>query len=140
MSRTCKQDPLRVEQVRQMGLACRGKTHSAEHRAKMSLAHQQRPPHSAETREKISRSGKGKHRGPLSAEHRAKLSAIRRGRRLSPEHRAKLSLAGKGRSHSAESRMKMSAIRKARSGEQLAKIQKAKKGKPCGIPTNLGSI
>lgn len=54
-----------------------------------------RPPLSAETREKLGRSTRGK---PRSAEVRAKISAAHQGKTLSAEHRAKLSAAHAGKS------------------------------------------
>lgn len=55
---------------------------------------------------------KGKKRGPLSPEHKAKLSAIGKGRPHSQEHRARISAALKGRIVSDETRAKLSASNK----------------------------
>lgn len=52
---------------------------------------------SAEGRKKISEAQKGRKRGPLSPETRAKISAANRGKPLTAEHRAKLAAAKLGR-------------------------------------------
>ena len=67
---------------------------------------------------------------PLSAEHRAKISAARSGRPRAPfsvEHRAKLSAAGRGRKHLAETCAKISEALQGRvlSVEHRAKISNA---------------
>ena len=81
----------------------KGRTHSAESRARMSKARRGKhlPPISMEHRERIGAAQRGV---PKSAEHRAKLSAANKGRPSchkgipkSPEHRAKLSMALRGR-------------------------------------------
>lgn len=77
-------------------------------------------------------------RGPLSEEHRAKLSAARKGKKLGPkseEHKAKLSAANKGKKRGPLSEKQKAALRKANIGrkrpcseETKAKISAAKKG------------
>jgi hypothetical protein len=74
-----------------------------------------------------------KGRRQLSPEHRAKLSAAKKGRPLSPEHRAKLSAARKGRKfgpHSAERRANIAAALSR--PEVRAKLSAAHKGKKRG--------
>lgn len=91
--------------------------------------------HSKEARAKMSAARKGKARGPLSAKHRANLSAAKRGKKhsqpVSAEHRAKLSAAGKGRIISEEWRAKLSAAAtgKRLSAEHRAKVGQAGKGR-----------
>lgn len=64
--------------------------------------------HSVEARAAISEGHKGKKYGPLSPEHRAKLSEAAKGRSLSAEHRAKISEVQKGKIVSAEHRAAIS--------------------------------
>jgi hypothetical protein len=77
--------------------------------------------HSAETRAKISIAAKmdvGR-KAPKSAEHRAKISATLKGRVLSPEHRVKTVAAILARKPaSAETRARMSAAHKARAARK----------------------
>jgi group I intron endonuclease len=58
--------------------------------------------HSPETRAKMSAAQSGKKRKPLSAEHRAKLSAAKLGVPKSAEHRAAMSAAQIGKKHPAD--------------------------------------
>lgn len=95
------------------GAACKGRKLSAEHCAKLSVAHRGKKlsekhranaaaacvgmtgkKHSLETRAKISATKTGK---KLLVETRAKISAAMTGRKLSIEHREKLSAAAKVR-------------------------------------------
>ena len=104
--------------------------------------------HSPETRQKISDSMKGKHKGkPLSAAHRQKLSEAKKGqipwikgKEHSPDTRRKISEANKGKKHSPEARKKLSEAGKGRipwnkgetgvySDETRRKISEANKGK-----------
>ena len=68
---------------------------------------------SAETKAKISAAKFGKGIGrkmpPFSHEHRARISAAKRGQRLSQEHRARIGASNKGKIRSSETREKMSA-------------------------------
>ena len=93
-----------------------------------------RGPHSAETREKISRANQGRSKGPLSAETREKLSQAQRGKSHSAESREKMSQAQRGRSVSAKTREKISqALRgKSLSAETREKISQASRGKSKG--------
>ena len=89
-------------------------------------------PMSPEHRAKVSAALTGKTHSP---EARAKISAARKGKKFSPESRAKMSLArnGKpGRPHTSESRAKVSAARKGKSPilEHRSKLSSALKGKP----------
>ena len=92
---------------------------------------------SEETREKMSSARAGKKLGPLSAEHKEKLSAIGKRRVCSDETRAKLSAAGKRRKKkpfSTEHREKLSLAQKGKnkkpfSDEHRANLSAAKKGK-----------
>jgi Spy/CpxP family protein refolding chaperone len=74
-----------------MSAAMKGRTFSAEHRAKISAAKQDM---SAEQRAKISAANQGR---VLSAETRARMSAARKGRAFSEEHLAKIKAAKQGR-------------------------------------------
>jgi hypothetical protein len=65
-----------------------GKSHSAEHRQKVSEA-KRGTTHSTETKQKLSEIAK--QRPPASEETRAKISAGNKGRKRSPETRARLS-------------------------------------------------
>ena len=70
--------------------------HSAEAKAKMSVARRRRPPPSAETRAKISAAQKGR---TFSAESKAKMSAAKKGKKYGPR--------------SAEAKARMAAAQKA---------------------------
>jgi hypothetical protein len=120
-----------------IGAASKGRTPSAEARAKMSAAHQgkSKGAHSAEARAKMSAARQGK---TLSAEHRAKISAASKGRAFSDEHRANIGAASKNRTHSAEARAKMSAAARNRSVETLAKISAAQKVKTIEAANKYG--
>lgn len=74
---------------------------------------------------KIAASNTGKKRGPLSEEHKAKISAAKIGMKRSEEFKAKMADVRKGLKHSAESRAKMSASHTGikRTVEHLAKIR-----------------
>jgi hypothetical protein len=95
-----------------------------------------RQPLSAEHRAKISAAQKGKKRGPMSIspdvelERRRKISAALMGKSLSAEHRAKLSDAKKGRKLSEDHRQKllMSLLGRKVSEETRAKVSAANKG------------
>jgi hypothetical protein len=87
--------------------------------------------HTAETRAKLSKISKGK---VNSAETRAKMSAAQKGRVLSKETRAKISEANRTRIVTDETRDKMSATRKGRPGhkntpEIRAKLSATLKGR-----------
>ncbi len=75
--------------------------------------------------------GMSGHTCKRSPETRAKLSAIKKGRKLTPEHRAKIAEGGRGRSPSAETRAKLSAAHRgrAKSPEHCANMSKAQMGK-----------
>lgn len=109
------------------------KRHSAITRAKMSESNKGKHsgPISAEHRANISAAQMGKKRGPFSEEHRAALSAAHKGQGLSPEHRAKVTAALTGRAVSEETRAKISAsnIGQKRSQETRDNISAAQKGK-----------
>jgi len=69
-----------------------------------------------------------------TAEHRAKMSAIFRGRKLSPEHCANISAANKGKPKSSEHRVKIGAARRGKkrapfSPEWLERMAEAQRGK-----------
>ena len=55
---------------------------------------------------------RGSQRGPHTPEHRARLSAANKAKKLSPEARAKISAANKGKKRSPEARAKISAANK----------------------------
>ncbi len=82
---------------------------------------------SEEMRQKISAARKGR---KLSEEHRRNMSAAQKGRKFSAEHRRNISEAHKGQKHSEESRRKISAAAKGRklSEESRRKISSARKG------------
>jgi len=87
--------------------------------------------HTAETRAKLSKISKGK---VNSAETRAKISAAQKGRVLSKETRAKISEANRTRTVTDKTRAKMSATRKGRPGhantpEIRAKLSAALQGR-----------
>jgi hypothetical protein len=91
--------------------------------------------HTAEARAKISAAGKGRvssKKGiPLSAEQKAKISAANTGRPVSDEHKAKIGAAHKGKTLSAEHIAKISNSKKGKpkSAEHVAKIANTKRGK-----------
>lgn len=78
---------------------------------------------SAEVRAKISAGNKGQKRGPLSAEHKAKMgagvSAALKGKPKSAEHAAKVGAANRGKVRSPETRAKISASLKRRNASQI---------------------
>ena len=82
---------------------------------------------SAETKAKLSRMNKGK---KLSEDHKEKLSKAMKGIKKTNEHKAALSKAQKGKKHTAETIAKMVKARKGRvlSEESKAKISKSLKG------------
>jgi len=85
---------------------------------------------SAETRAKISAANRGKERKPpppFTAEHRAKISAGLKGRPKTAEHAAKVGAAQAGRPKSAETRAKISETLKRRNANQN-KIESALHG------------
>jgi hypothetical protein len=101
------------ERIEKMAMVNRGKKRvfTAEHRANIGrrnkgkkmlpqvaealrLSHLGKPrPQTPETRAKISAARTGRKFGPLSAEHRAAISAGNKGKIKTPEHRAKISAA-----------------------------------------------
>ncbi len=85
-----------------------GKKHSEEAIAKMRI------PKSEEHKAKISAARKGQKRGSLSEETKAKISAVHKGKTFSDETRAKISAANKGRIFSEEHKAKLSAAKKNR--------------------------
>lgn len=95
-------------------------------------------PHSKETKKKIRQAKLGKKTGPLSEEHKKKLSVALKDRKLTKETRAKMSIAHigiKGKHHSEEAKEK---IRQARLGMKFTKEHKANLrashlGKPSGM-------
>lgn len=87
------------------------------------------PMESAECRAKVSAAKRGKR---LTAETRAKMSAAKRGKKKPPrtaEHRARLADAARGRMHTAETRAKMSNAKrgKALTTDHRAKLSEAKR-------------
>lgn len=131
--------PRSLETREKLRLANLGKTPSEETRRKMSLARlgKKLRPRSAEQRADMSRLRKGKpspHRGKKrSPESIEKMAAALRGRKLSPEHRAKVAAAGIGRVPTEQARRNMSAAQRARkwspSPEQRAANSLRHKGK-----------
>ncbi|MES2973372.1 MAG: NUMOD3 domain-containing DNA-binding protein [Pseudomonadota bacterium] len=99
---------------------------SDAHRAALSAARTgvKKGPMSPENRAKLIASHAGR---PLSAEHKAKLSMVRKGKNhnkpITAEQRARLSETGKGRKHTEEARAKMSA---ATLGIALSEAHRAK--------------
>lgn len=137
-----KQSP---ETCAKLAAIFKGRTFKPETLQKMRLAHKNRSPeHCA----KISRSKRGKKIGPLSESHKAKLSAVHKGRKFSAETLARMSDAKKktgaenaarlaaintGRPLSPEHRLKLSLATKGRkrpprTPEHSARISAAKKG------------
>ena len=92
---------------------------------------------SPEHRAKLSAAKKGKVHSP---ETRAKIGAARKGRTHAPETRAKIGAASKGRTHTPEARAEIGAVHKGNtyrkgkkhSPETRAKMSAARKGKPKG--------
>jgi len=88
-------------------------------------------PCSEETRRKISEAHRGKKRGPLSREHRERIGAGQRGRKLSPEHAEILRQSRIGAVHSDEARERMAAAKRGRkhTAEHRAKVGAASLGR-----------
>jgi hypothetical protein len=121
--------------VSEGGSGAVGVVRSPEFRARLSAAlkGKKRGPMSAEARANMSAGHKGKKRAPMSAEHRSKLSEAARNR--SPEHRAKIGARFRGKKLTAERRAALSASLRGKkrgpySAEHRAKISEAKRGKP----------
>jgi hypothetical protein len=121
MSMAKKGKPLSPEHIARLKL----RTTSAETRLKMSQA-LKNP--SAETRAKLSAIHKGKKH---SAEHISKIVKAHTGKKLTPEHKAKLAKAKRGTKHTDEAKAKMSAFQSTKtcSPETRAKISAANTGK-----------
>ena len=85
---------------------------------------------SEETKKKISRSLKGKKKGPRSKETKRKISEARKGIKFSEEHKRKISESLKGREIPKEVRAKMNKDKKGihRGEETRKKISEANKG------------
>jgi hypothetical protein len=79
--------------------------------------------HSAETREKIRQDNL--QRPPVSAETRAKVSAMHKGRKRPPETGARISAANKGRKLTAEARANMSKAQQERANKSRAQNGRA---------------
>lgn len=123
------------EGVEKMRVSLTGRHLSKEHREKLSAATKgrKRPP---ETVEKVRLALLGKKRGPLSDEHKKKLSEKLKGTKMGdsnpakrPEVRAKISEKSKGRKPSEETLRKLSEIRRNISDETRAKMSASHKGK-----------
>ncbi len=86
---------------------------------------------SAETRAKMSAAHLGKKRGPLTAEHKAKIAAANKGRKTSKETRAKLSKAVKAWTQEPKHQARLSEAMKLRwqDPEWIAKMHKVHKNK-----------
>ena len=89
----------------------KGRKCTDEQRARMSAAQKKRPPPSAETRAKMSMVRKGR---KFTPEHRAKMSESRKGRKPTAEHRSKLSEAQLRRWARPEEKSKMCAAQQRR--------------------------
>lgn len=100
-----------------IGTAHRGKTVSAEARARMSVAQRARAPASAETRAKIAAALRGRKKPP---EHVEKVAAANRGRKNTPDAIARMSAANRVWKHSAETRARMVAAQRARRAAEKA--------------------
>lgn len=81
---------------------------------------------SDETKRRMSEARKGKGLGPLSPEHRAKMSASARGRPMSAEAIAKTAAAHRGMKRRPETLAKMSAALKGKPGRPLTPEAKAR--------------
>lgn len=83
-----------------------------------------------ESCDKQSAATKGRPKQPFTAEHRANLSAAKKGKSHLPKHRTAISASHIGKKHSQETKDKMSASAINRTPEYCAKMSAAKKGKP----------
>jgi group I intron endonuclease len=113
----------------------RGQKFTAEHRAKIGLAHKGFV-HSEESKRKMSIGHKGWN---PSTNTREKMSSAHKGSSLSEETRAKIGIGNKGKTLSVEARAKISAANKGKpsqnkgkplSDETCAKISAARTGQP----------
>jgi hypothetical protein len=88
-------------------------------------------PLSEEHKRKISEANKGRKRGPVSEEQKARLIALSTGRMVSEETRKKMSTKMKGRTFSEETKARMSAAQKKRfeNQEQRRKVSESLTGK-----------
>ena len=116
------------------GEGCLGLRHTKESKAKLSAANKGRKMTAAE----IERRKKSHAHTKMTEEHKARLIAISRARRITEEHKIKLSRMGT--KHTPETRAKMSASRKGHkpylghtaSAETRAKLSASLKGKLAG--------
>lgn len=86
-----------------------------EHNQKIGEANKLRKgvfKHSEETKEKMSKTRKGRKTGPLSEEHKKKISQTLTGKPLTEEQKKKISEGNKGKKRSEESRKKYSEAKK----------------------------
>lgn len=104
----------------------KGMKHTDAAKIKMSASGRARAPISEETRNKFIAHMTGRKLRPLSAEHRAAISAVHKGKVISEEHRAALSLAHKGRPLSDEHKRKKSEAAKRQHARQREARERAK--------------
>ena len=96
----------------------KGKTHSTETKAKMSVAKTGKTQSAEHIAKRVA-----SHTGiTLSAEHKAKLSAAKTGIAQSDEHKAKISASKTGKTQSAEHKAKRAAARRARNEDPTRKL------------------
>jgi hypothetical protein len=91
--------------------------------------------HSAETRAKWSAQRKGKKRGPMSEEHKAKIGNANRGKPVSNETRAIRSELARNRTAEHRAKIRAAHIGKTWSEEQRARLSAIRKGKPRSLET-----
>lgn len=113
--------PLSEETKAKLSGTWRGRKHSDESRAKMSVARRDRGPLSDEARQNI-REGQLR-RAPFSEEMRLKLSVAQKGRIVSDETREKLAALQRGRVHGVEERLKVSQANRGRTMSEETRLK-----------------
>lgn len=115
--------PMSDENKRALREANANRVQGTDERERRAAAQRGRK-HTEETKAKIRANGNlGRKFGPLTEEHRAKLSAVRKGRKHTPEAKAKMSAALRGRVRSEEHRRNLSKSLKGRK-RSLESIEK----------------
>lgn len=119
-----KLSPRRLTKLRE---SRKGIPNSIEHNLKISVANTGHV-HSDEVRLRISQARTGKNLGPLSEEHKEKISVSHLGRVFSDEHKRKLAIANRARWEDPAHRAHMSTVHKGRITSDATKAKMSASG------------